>query len=145
MALQYRLVQRKDMRKGAAADSKLVFAASHTTGKVEYEELVDSISTMSSASRGDIGLILDSLLLVMQQRLKSGSTVRLGALGLFRICFGSKGVENEEEFNVSLINRPKIVFRPGTLLDGVRDKNKFERAEIKTVTVTEECTKEHLI
>ena len=96
--LRYKLVQKKNFTKGAAADSKLYYAMSQSSGRMEHEALVDAISTMSSASRGDIGLILDSLLLVMRQQLTTGFSVRLRGLGLFRITLGSTGTETEKEF-----------------------------------------------
>lgn len=148
--LRYKLVQKKNFTKGAEADSKLFYAMSQSSGRMEHEALVDAISTMSSASRGDIGLILDSLLLVMRQQLTTGFSVRLRGLGLFRITLGSTGTETEKEFTVANIKRPRIVFRPDPLLDKIRDGNKFENVTVKpeTVTVTvpvpEPCDKEHV-
>ncbi|MFY1613216.1 HU family DNA-binding protein [Macellibacteroides fermentans] len=146
--LRYKLVQKKNFTKGAAADSKLYYAMAQSAGRMEHEALVDAISTMSSASRGDIGLILDSLLLVMRQQLTTGFSVRLRGLGLFRITLGSTGTETEKEFTVANIKRPRIVFRPDPLLDKIRDGNKFENVTVKpetvTVTVTEPCDKEHV-
>ena len=102
---------------------------------------------MSSASRGDISLILDSLLIVMQQRLKEGHAVRLRGVGLFRIFLGSTGAETEKEFTVANMKRPRIMFRPDVLLDKIRDDNQFERVTVKTETVAVPvpCDKEHVI
>ena len=145
--LKYTLVQRKNLAKGAAADSKLFYAVSQSAGRMEHEALVDAISTMSSASRGDISLILDSLLIVMQQRLKEGHAVRLRGVGLFRIFLGSTGAETEKEFTVANMKRPRIMFRPDVLLDKIRDDNQFERVTVKTETVAVPvpCDKEHVI
>ena len=43
MPIKYRLVLRKDMTKGAAADSKLYYAVNKSTGTCDFEELCDQI------------------------------------------------------------------------------------------------------
>ena len=46
-----------------------------------------------------------------------------------------------------MFKRPKIVFRPGAKLRDIINNAKFEKQLVKTVsvTVTEECDKEHVI
>lgn len=119
MPIKYRLVLRKDMTKGAAAGSKLYYAVNKSTGTCDFEELCDQIADRSTASRGDVHVVVDGLLYILKQRLQKGETVQLGDLGHFQAVIGSKGTKLESDFNASLIKRPRIVFRPSVTLKSV--------------------------
>lgn len=121
MPIKYRLVLRKDMTKGAAADSKLYYAVNKSTGTCDFEELCDQIADRSTASRGDVHVVVDGLLYILKQRLQ------LGDLGHFQAVIGSKGTKLESDFNASLIKRPRIVFRPSVTLKSVTSLVKFEK------------------
>lgn len=84
MPIKYRLVLRKDMTKGAAAGSKLYYAVNKSTGTCDFEELCDQIADRSTASRGDVQVVVDGLLYILKQRLQKGETVQLGDLGHFK-------------------------------------------------------------
>ena len=118
---------RKDMTKGAAADSKLYYAVNKSTGTCDFEELCDQIADRSTASRGDVHVVVDGLLYILKQRLQKGETVQLGDLGHFQAVIGSKGTKLESDFNASLIKRPRIVFRPSVTLKSVTSLVKFEK------------------
>ena len=81
MPAKYKLVQRKDMRKDAAEGSKLYYASANTTGTCDVYELCDLISSQSTASSGDVKLILDELVNVMRRNLGKGEVVKVGELG----------------------------------------------------------------
>ena len=95
MPIKYRLVLRKDMTKGAAAGSKLYYAVNKSTGTCDFEELCDQIADRSTASRGDVQVVVDGLLYILKQRLQKGETVQLGDLGHFQAVIGSKGTKLE--------------------------------------------------
>lgn len=116
MPIKYRLVLRKDMTKGAAAGSKLYYAVNKSTGTCDFEELCDQIADRSTASRGDVHVVMDGLLYILKQRLQKGETIQLGDLGHFQAVIGSKGTKLESDFNTSLIKRPRIIFRPSVVL-----------------------------
>ena len=106
------------MTKGAAAGSKLYYAVNKSTGTCDFEELCDQIADRSTASRGDVQVVVDGLLYILKQRLQKGETVQLGDLGHFQAVIGS---------NASLIKRPRIVFRPSVTLKSVTGLAKFEK------------------
>ena len=81
MPAKYKLVLRKDMRKDAAEGSKLYYASANTTGTCDVYELCDLISAQSTASSGDVKLILDELVNVMRRNLGKGEVVKVGELG----------------------------------------------------------------
>ena len=85
MPAKYKLVLRKDMRKDAAEGSKLYYASANTTGTCDVYELCDLISAQSTASSGDVKLILDELVNVMRRNLGKGEVVKVGELGSFQL------------------------------------------------------------
>ena len=59
-----------------------------------------------------------------------GNKRKLGRLGNFRMVAGSKGVENEADFNTSFFNKARIVFSPGTMLTQVKKNVTFEHLDL---------------
>ena len=127
MPAKYTLVLRKDMRKGAAEDSKLYYANAKAAGTCGMYELCDLISLSSTASPGDVRLILDSLIEVMKRSLGKGEVVQVGELGNFQLQFGSTGTATKKEFNQALIKSKRIVFRPGKVLRDSISNYSFEK------------------
>ena len=75
-------------------------------------------------------LVIDGILSVMEERLEEGDVIQLGRLGNFRMVAGSKGVENEADFNTSFFNKARIVFSPGTMLTQVKKNVTFEHLDL---------------
>lgn len=84
--------------------------------KVDLNRICTRISKYSTASRGDILLVLDGLISVMNESLADGESIHLGDFGSFRMVAGSRGASTEKDFHTSLFNRAHIVFYPGTML-----------------------------
>ena len=129
MALSFHLVKRPDMRKDAAAGSKLFYAQVRSLKKLDFNKLCDLIAVRSTAFIGDVMLVIEGLLSVMEERLEEGDVIQMGRLGNFRMVAGSKGTENEKDFNVSLFNKARIVFSPGTMLNEIRKNAKYEKMD----------------
>lgn len=115
------------MSKDAAEGAELYYAQTSITKRVDLNRICNRISKYSTASRGDILLVLDGLLSVMNESLGDGESVHLGDFGSFRMVAGSKGAQTEKEFNTSLFNRAHIVFYPGTMLTDTIRNASFER------------------
>ena len=81
----------------------------------------------STASDGDVALVLLSVIRCMQEALLRGETVQLGALGNFRLSIGSSGVVNAGDFQASMIRKPRIIFSPGLKLREMIAKVSVER------------------
>ena len=105
MSLNYRLVRRPDMRKDAAEGSKLYYAQVRSLKKLKFEKFCNMVAVRSSAFVGDVKLV-------------------------FRMVAGSKGVENEADFNTSFFNKARIVFSPGTMLTQVKKNVTFEHLDL---------------
>ena len=116
MATTYKLVQRRDMHKGATVGSKLYYAQAKSLGTSGMERLCSMISERSTVSSADVKAVLDSLIYVMKLELSDAKIVKLGEFGNFRVTFGSDGTVTEKEFNASKIRSPKYTFTPGKAL-----------------------------
>lgn len=127
MAVKYRLVLRKDMSKDAPADGKLVYAVSSSTGMCDTNQMCKIIADRSAATAGDVKLVLDGIMHVLQQKLPEGQTVQLGELGYIQAVLGSKGAATEKDFTANMIKSRRILFRPGKLLKQMADNFKTER------------------
>jgi len=127
MAVRYKLVQRRDMRQDAPAGAKRWHAQSILSGNCTVEELYNDIADRSTATAGDIQLIIDGLVQILSRRLQSGQSVQLGSFGTFRPSLCSDGTEKKEDFNASMIRTPRIVFHPGKQLRELRRNIRVER------------------
>ncbi len=137
MSLKYHLVLRPDMRKDAPKDKKLYYGQVRVHDYYSFEQLCETIADRSTASKGDVMLVIDGLLFALKTHLEKGETVQLGELGHFRLNAGSEGVEKAEDFKVSMFRKPKIVFSPGILLRQMCDRIKFEKAGLIPETGTQ--------
>ena len=67
MSLNYRLVRRPDMRKDAAEGSKLYYAQVRSLKKLKFEKFCNMVAVRSSAFVGDVKLVIDGILSVMEE------------------------------------------------------------------------------
>lgn len=111
MAITYKLVQKKDMHKDAEADAKLYYAQSLSNGTVEFADVCENIAKISTASTGDVKLVLDGLVYEIKRAMKAGQIVQIEGLGNFQATVSSTGAETEEGFQASQVKTPKITFR----------------------------------
>ena len=99
--------------------------------KVSFQKLCDMIAMRSTAFIGDVMLVIEGLLSVMQERLEEGDIICMGRLGNFRMVAGSKGATTKDDFNTSLFNDARIVYVSGTMLADIKKNAKFE--ELKPI------------
>lgn len=131
MALNFHLVKRPDMRKDATEGSELYYAQVRALKKLSFEKLCSMIAMRSTAFIGDVMLVIEGLLSVMQERLEEGDIICMGRLGNFRMVAGSKGAATKDDFNTSFFNDARIVYVPGTMLSDIKKNAKYE--EIKPI------------
>ena len=81
MALSFHLVKRPDMRKDAAEGSKLFYAQVRSLKKLDFNKLCDLIAVRSTAFIGDVMLVIEGLLSVMEERLEEGDVIQMGRPG----------------------------------------------------------------
>lgn len=127
MSVRYKLVLRKDLSKDAPEGAQKYFASVNSNGMMSYKQMCTSIAAYSTASPGDVHVVMDGLLFVLKEALLRGEVVQAGELGNFQINAGSGGTPTTEEFKATLIRKPRIVFRPSVTLKEILDKVSFER------------------
>lgn len=126
--MQYHLVQRTDMRKEATPGSKLFYGQVRSVRTLDFAELCKQVAEVSTASTGDVKVVIDGLTTVMLRQMGYGDVIRLGELGNFRMVAGSKGTELEEDFHTSLFKKGRIVYSPGPAFKKIAAEVKFEKA-----------------
>lgn len=136
--LKFKLVQRKDMTKGAAEGAKLFYPQLVSNGKVSFERLCEEVAEQSSLTSGDIKNCVDRLIFCLVSHLREGRGVDCGDLGSFRIALRSAGTATEEGYETTTKMRsPSVVYTPGKKLKDMRATGfKFERIS-KTATTSE--------
>ena len=132
MPLSFHVVKRPDMSKDAAKGAQLYYGQIRSLKKVSFQKLCDMIAMRSTAFIGDVMLVVEGLLSVMQERLEEGDIIQMGRLGNFRMVAGSKGAATVDDFDTSLFKNARIVYVPGTMLNDIRKSATYE--EIKPLS-----------
>jgi len=127
MPLKYHLVSRRDLRKDAATGARLFYGQIRATNRISFDTLCAQVSRASTASKGDVQLVISSMLECMKDHLAQGDIVQMGELGNFRLTAGSKGAETEKEFTANLFKKGRVVFSPGALLRTASKEVCFEK------------------
>lgn len=134
--MQYHLVKRLDMRKDAKPGSKLFFGQVRSVRTLEFSELCKQVAEVSTASTGDVKVVIDGLSTVMLRQMGYGDVIRLGELGSFRMVSGSSGVEEEENFHTSMFKNGRIIYTPGAAFKQIAKEVKFEKGAFAERTGT---------
>jgi predicted histone-like DNA-binding protein len=122
--MKYKLIERANPQDRTT--SKL-YASPVNSGRITKADLAKEIVNLSALSRGDVSSVIQNLLDIMPKYLLMGKSVNLGELGTLRVSFGSKGVENEKDFNTSMVKGVKLVFTPGADLKKQLETIKLEK------------------
>lgn len=127
MSIKYKLVLKKDLTKGAASDAKRFYASTPVSGTMNFNSICDVIADRSTASDGDVALVVRGLIRTMEEALLRNEVVQMDTLGNFRLSFGSSGSVLEKDFQANMIRKPKIIFTPGAKLRAMIEKINLER------------------
>lgn len=127
--LRYKLVQRKDMSKGALEGSKLYYPQVINQGRVSFDSLCEEVAEQSSLTSGDIKNCMDRLINCLVRHLKEGRSVDCGDLGSFRINSRSTGADTPEAYDAAtMMRKPSIQYYLGKKLRDMQDTGvQYER------------------
>lgn len=127
--LRYKLVQRKDMSKGALEGSKLYYPQVINLGRVSFDSLCEEVAEQSSLTSGDIKNCMDRLVNCLVRHLKEGRSVDCGDLGSFRINIRSTGADTPETYDAAtMMRKPSIQYYLGKKLHDMQDTGvQYER------------------
>lgn len=81
MSVKYKLVLKKDLTKGAAADAKRYYASANVTGMMDFDTICDVVADRSTASDGDVALVLLGLIRCMQEVVVAWRSGPIGCIG----------------------------------------------------------------
>ena len=128
MAIDYVLVERKNPLK--QDDAPKVYAQAKSSGELTFRKLGKEIAEGSTTvSDTDVLAVLNDLIKVMRRHLDNGEIVRFGDFGSFQISISSTGAESAEKFHSSMINSPKVNFRPGIDLKEMLNNLKYTKVK----------------
>jgi predicted histone-like DNA-binding protein len=139
VALNPYVLKRKNMGKDAPAGSQLYYGQIRVHDTVSFEKVCAKIASLSTASKGDVQIVIAGLLEVLREHLEAGHTVQLGEPGNFRMTAGSRGAEEKGDFNTSYFKKGRVKFFPGSLLRDLENKVNFDLLR----TIEKECDKLH--
>lgn len=127
--LKYKLVQRKDMSKGALEGSKLYYPQVLNQGRVSFDSLCEEVAEQSSLTSGDTKNCMDRLINCLVRHLKEGRSVDCGDLGSFRINIRSTGADTPETYDAAtMMRKPSIQYYLGKKLRDMQDTGvQYER------------------
>ena len=129
MAIQYILIERENPLDREAP--KKFYATSVKRGLMGMEELAERISGSSTASEGDILLVLTELSKQLRLALTQGYAVKIPGLGSFRVTLNGIGSDTAEEFTVNLVRGPKIRYLPEVDLMDCLSRTSLEKAPLR--------------
>ena len=89
------------------------------TSPLTLDQIIKRVEKRSTVSSADVKAVLDALQYEVMEALASGSTVRLGDLGSFRLTMKSEGAETAAEAKrkgVQLIKRVNVQFTKSTTM-----------------------------
>lgn len=127
--LRYKLVQRKDMTRGALENAKLYYPQVINQGRVSFDSLCEEVAEQSSLTSGDIKNCMDRLINCLVRHLKEGRSVDCGDLGSFRINIRSTGADTPEAYDAAtMMRKPSVQYYLGKKLRDMQDTGvQYER------------------
>lgn len=114
------------------------YAQAQASGDVDVKEMSQRIEKACTVTRADVMAVLVALEDTIVEGLQRGEIVRMGDIGTFQIGLRGKGAEVEADYNVSLIQRAKVNFRPGVALTGILPGLSFAKVSKLPVKKKEE-------
>ena len=108
------------------------YAQAQANGHVEIREMADRIQKTCTVTRADVMAVLVALEDVIMEALEGAD------LGTFQIGLSGRGAETEDAYDVSMIRKARINFRPGIALSGILAALKYTKVDKLPVKTKEE-------
>ena len=107
------------------------YAQAQARGDVSIREMSERIQSSCTVNKADVYAVLVALEDVIAESLQNGEIVRLGELCTLQVSLSGKGALTEEDYDVSLIKKSRINFRPGLVLTNALAKLNYSKVDIK--------------
>lgn len=121
----------KQIHDVSGKNDEIYYAKAQSSGEIGFEEICDKISDRSSATKGDVMLVLDGCINIIKEAIKDGQIVRLGDFGSLSLTISSEGVSNEKDFSAKNITTAKLNFKPGKDLQDTLKGLTYEKTTVK--------------
>ena len=108
----------------------LFYAQAQARGEADIRTLSDRIELMCTVTRADIMAVLVALESSVKECLSNGEIVRLGDLGSLQMSLSSRGAATKDQFSPNMIEKSRILFRPGETLQDMQKTLRYERVEV---------------
>ena len=107
------------------------YAQAQARGDMNIREMSERIQAACTVNKADVYAVLVALEDVIAESLQNGEIVRLGELCTLQVSLRGKGALTEEDYDVSLIKKSRINFRPGLVLNNALAKLNFSKVDVK--------------
>jgi len=144
MSLAVVTVKRKILA-GEEAGREKWFGQVRSGTNIPFEKLCRQITHHCTATYADVSGVMKEILNCMADILEDGSSLQLGRVGNLRLSAGSHGVEEESDFTLRQMKRPRVVFSPGKVLRTMLEQVKFRKEKVKVVEKEIPCDLPHAI
>ena len=135
-SVTYSVVPRRNPRDKDA--SPKYYAQAQARGDMSLRDMADRIQSTCTVHKSDVYAVLVALEDVVAEAIQNGEIVRLGDLCTLQVSLSGKGALTEEDFDTALIQRAKIIFRPGKVLSEALSSLAFTKVAIKYAKEAEE-------
>lgn len=107
------------------------YAQSQTRGEMGIREIAERIHQMCTVTRADVMAVLTALEDIVSEGLQGGEIVRLGELGSLQLSLSGEGATTEDTYSDALIEKVRVLFRPGTVMQEAINNLAFEKVPVK--------------
>ena len=107
------------------------YAQAQARGDVSLRDMAERIQSTCTVHKSDVYAVLVALEDVVAEAIQNGEIVRLGELCTLQVSLSGKGALTEEDYDVSLIKKSRINFRPGLVLTNALAKLNYSKVDIK--------------
>ena len=114
------------------------YAQSQARVEMGIREISERIQQMCTVTRADVMAVLTAMEEIVSEGLQGGEIVRLGGLGSLQLSLSGEGADTEETFSDSLIEKVRVLFRPGTVMQEAINNLAFEKVPVKYAKKDEE-------
>ena len=94
-------------------------------------EIAERIHQMCTVTRADVMAVLTALEDIVTEGLQGGEIVRLGELGSLQLSLSGEGSATEDTYSDTLIDKVRVLFRPGMVMQEAINNLAFERVPVK--------------
>lgn len=110
---------------------KKFYAQSQARGEMAIREIAERIHQMCTVTRADVMAVLTALEDIVSEGLQGGEIVRLGELGSLQLSLSGEGSDTEDTYTDALIDKVRVLFRPGAVMQEAINNLAFEKVPVK--------------